>query len=114
MSGVMVNNATVTAADLLSDNGVVHVIDAVLVPSLANISDLDASKFEVYPNPSSDVIKISNMTATEFSVLNAIGSVVKSGKVVNNEVSVSELENGNYFIQLTNNTGVYQAKFIKM
>jgi uncharacterized surface protein with fasciclin (FAS1) repeats len=114
MSGVMVNNANVTAADLLSDNGVVHVIDAVLVPSLANISDLDASKFEVYPNPSSDVIKISNMTATEFSVLNAIGSLVKSGKVVNNEVSVSELENGNYFIQLTNNTGVYQAKFIKM
>ncbi|MCF8417184.1 MAG: fasciclin domain-containing protein, partial [Crocinitomicaceae bacterium] len=114
MSGVMVNNATVTAADLLSDNGVVHVIDAVLVPSLANISELSAANLEVSPNPSSDIIKISNISATDFSIINNNGSVVKSGKVVNNEVSVSDLENGNYFLQLTNNTGIYQAKFIKM
>ena len=114
MSGVMVNNATVTAADLPSDNGVVHVIDAVLVPSLANISELSAANLEVSPNPSSDIIKISNISATDFSIINNNGSVVKSGKIVNNEVSVSDLENGNYFLQLTNNTGIYQAKFIKM
>ncbi len=114
MSGVMVNNATVTAADLLSDNGVVHVIDAVLVPSLANITELSTANLEVSPNPSSDIIKISNISATDFSIINNNGSVVKSGKVVNNEVSVSDLDNGNYFLQLTNNTGIYQAKFIKM
>ena len=114
MSGVMVNNATVTAADLPSDNGVVHVIDAVLVPSLANISELSAANLEVSPNPSSDIIKISNISATDFSIINNNGSVVKSGKVVNNEVSVSDLDNGNYFLQLTNNSGIYQAKFIKM
>lgn len=114
MSGVMVNNATVTTADLLSDNGVVHVIDAVLVPSLANITELSAANLEVSPNPSSDIIKISNISADDFSIINNNGSVIKSGKVVNNEISVSDLENGNYFIQLTNNTGVYQAKFIKM
>jgi uncharacterized surface protein with fasciclin (FAS1) repeats len=114
MTGVMINTANVTVADLPADNGVVHVIDAVLVPSLANISELSASNFEVSPNPSSDVIKISNISANEFSIINNIGSVVKSGKVVNNEISVSDLQNGNYFIQLTNNTGIYQAKFIKM
>ena len=32
-SGVMIDNANVTAADLIAGNGVVHVIDAVLVPS---------------------------------------------------------------------------------
>ncbi len=114
MSGVMINTANVIVADLQADNGVVHVLDAVLVPSLANISELNATNFEVSPNPSSDVIKISNFSATEFSIINNNGSVVKKGNVVNNEISVSELENGNYFIQLTNNTGVYQAKFIKM
>ncbi len=114
MSGVMVNNANVILADVTSDNGVVHVIDAVLVPSLSNISELNAANVEVYPNPSSDVIKISNISATEFSIINNIGSVVKSGKVANNEISVSDLENGNYFIQLTNSTSIYQAKFIKM
>jgi transforming growth factor-beta-induced protein len=33
-SGVMINNANVTAADLKALNGVVHVVDAVLVPTL--------------------------------------------------------------------------------
>ena len=32
MSGVMINNATVTTADIPSDNGVIHVIDKVLLP----------------------------------------------------------------------------------
>lgn len=31
--GVMINNATVTIADVISSNGVTHVVDAVLVPS---------------------------------------------------------------------------------
>jgi uncharacterized surface protein with fasciclin (FAS1) repeats len=30
--GVMVNNAKVTAADLAADNGVIHVVDTVLMP----------------------------------------------------------------------------------
>ena len=32
MNGVMINNATVVVADIVADNGVVHVIDAVLLP----------------------------------------------------------------------------------
>ncbi|WP_296698945.1 fasciclin domain-containing protein [Algoriphagus sp.] len=30
----MINNATVTAADIIADNGVVHVIDTVIMPSM--------------------------------------------------------------------------------
>jgi uncharacterized surface protein with fasciclin (FAS1) repeats len=30
--GVMVNNAHVAKADIVADNGVIHVIDAVLLP----------------------------------------------------------------------------------
>lgn len=36
-SGVMINSSNVTLADLTVDNGVVHVIDAALVPSLAGV-----------------------------------------------------------------------------
>lgn len=114
MSGVMINTANVVVADLQADNGVVHVLDAVLVPSLANISELSSTNFELSPNPSSDVIKISNFSATEFSIINNNGSVVKTGNVLNNEISVSDLENGTYFLQLSNNVGTYQAKFIKL
>jgi uncharacterized surface protein with fasciclin (FAS1) repeats len=32
MGGVMVNNAKVTATDIVADNGVIHVIDTVVIP----------------------------------------------------------------------------------
>ena len=32
-SGVRVNNANVIKADVMASNGVIHVIDAVLIPS---------------------------------------------------------------------------------
>jgi uncharacterized surface protein with fasciclin (FAS1) repeats len=33
-SGVMVNKATVTQADIAADNGVIHVIDKVIIPAM--------------------------------------------------------------------------------
>jgi uncharacterized surface protein with fasciclin (FAS1) repeats len=32
MGGVMVDKAHVTTADIVADNGVIHVIDSVLIP----------------------------------------------------------------------------------
>ncbi len=37
---VMIDNAKVTAADLIAENGVVHVIDAVLVPSYDDVTEI--------------------------------------------------------------------------
>ena len=39
-SGVMIDGANVTAADLIAGNGVVHVIDAVLVPSYDDVTEI--------------------------------------------------------------------------
>ena len=33
MGGVKVNNANVTAVDIVADNGVIHVIDTVVLPN---------------------------------------------------------------------------------
>jgi len=113
-AGVKVNTSNVTLADLIATNGVVHVIDAVLLPSLASILDNEISDFTVYPNPTVETIYLKNSDATEYAIVNAIGSVVKSGKIVNNEISVSELQNGQYFIQITTNTNVSSTtKFVK-
>ncbi|MBL6877990.1 MAG: fasciclin domain-containing protein, partial [Flavobacteriaceae bacterium] len=40
-NGVYIDNALVTVADIVADNGVVHVIDAVLLPSTTGINDID-------------------------------------------------------------------------
>jgi uncharacterized surface protein with fasciclin (FAS1) repeats len=114
MSGVMVNDANVTLPDLLSDNGVVHVIDAVLVPSLANI--VEAAEFtniELYPNPSTDIIKFKNLEVSNYTITDLAGNLIKTGNT-QNEINVSDLQNGNYFIVLNNNSGTYRARFMKM
>jgi len=41
MSEVFIDNGQVTGADILADNGVVHVIDAVLLPTTTSVSDLN-------------------------------------------------------------------------
>lgn len=113
-AGVMVNNATVTMADVLSSNGVVHVIDRVLLPSLANINELTASDLSIFPNPSADLIKFDNVSAENYSIINSDGKTVCSGKLINNEVSIAHLVSGMYFIQLNNNTSNYQGRFVKL
>tara|TARA_Y100000589_G_scaffold138921_1_gene132843 strand:+ start:2837 stop:3748 length:912 start_codon:yes stop_codon:yes gene_type:complete len=45
-NGVMIDNAMVTAADIVTDNGVVHVIDAVLLPETqSNLQEYTKSKY---------------------------------------------------------------------
>lgn len=113
-AGVMVNNATVVTADVLASNGVVHVIDRVLLPSLANVNELTASDMSIYPNPSTDVIKFDNVTAENYAIINSDGKTVCSGKLLNNEIAVSHLVSGTYFIQLSNTTQNYQGRFVKL
>ena len=49
--GVFINDAQVTVADLEADNGVVHVIDAVLLPPTVNVAELASFELNIYPNP---------------------------------------------------------------
>ena len=55
---VLVNDAMVIVADLVADNGVVHVIDAVLLPSTPDSIDEAVADWTVMPNPAKDVITL--------------------------------------------------------
>ena len=51
-AGVMINDAMVIVADLEAENGVVHVIDAVLLPPASNLDEVQVQlECTVYPNP---------------------------------------------------------------
>ena len=120
--GVFINNARVTVADIETDNGVVHVIDAVLVPSpTTNVGDdlRTNAKFTVYPNPA-----VSNV-AVDFGVMdlgrNAMlkiirmdGSVMTTVPVQSSrmEISLDRFAQGMYMVVLENETMRYTEKLI--
>jgi len=108
-NGVKVNASNVVLADVQAYNGVVHVIDAVLLPSLADLMENENNVFEIYPNPTTDMLNVTAADAKEFQIVNVLGSIVKSGEVLNNSISISDLENGQYFIQITTNNTVQKC-----
>ena len=102
--GVMINDANVTTADLPSDNGVVHVIDAVLVPSLASIVDNDMIDVNLYPNPTNGVINVKGESITSVVVRDLTGKIVLDTNNTQN-IDLTGLENGTYMITVVGTTG---------
>jgi len=111
--GVMVNDANVTLADVEADNGVVHVIDAVLVPSLANLSTVSNIELMAYPNPATDLIKIIGLTEGSFELVDMKGTIVKKGNLVNNEIQLSDLNNGSYLLRLQDQNTMQTVRVVK-
>ncbi len=58
---VYINDAMVTVKDLEADNGVVHVIDAVILPQSTVIREFTSSTLNVniYPNPAREYVNVS-------------------------------------------------------
>jgi uncharacterized surface protein with fasciclin (FAS1) repeats len=121
-NGVFINDAQVTVADIETDNGVVHVIDAVLVPSpTTNVGDdlRTNAMFTVYPNPA-----VSNVSV-DFGVMdlgrNAMLKIIRmDGSVMTTlpvqssrmEISLDRFAQGMYMVVLENETMRYTEKLI--
>lgn len=113
-SGVMINNAMVTSADITAANGVVHIIDKVLLPGTAGVEELDNTTIAVFPNPSADEIRFEAAANSAYEIVDANGTIVKKGTSSNGVVSISELEDGSYFIRVNVGEVVSLGKFVKM
>jgi uncharacterized surface protein with fasciclin (FAS1) repeats len=113
MGGAMINNANIVVADLNAWNGVVHVIDAVLLPP-TSVESLQALNVSAFPNPCTDNIMVqsSDNNYELFQVVNAAGQMVVQGKLngKQTEVNTSELASGVYTIIVQNGARV---NFIK-
>jgi uncharacterized surface protein with fasciclin (FAS1) repeats/predicted lipoprotein with Yx(FWY)xxD motif len=113
--GVFINNAKVTVVDLEAENGVVHVIDAVLVPTTTNVSSLDEVTFDVYPNPATDYIRINSNIGVESLIIRDIaGRVVtqKNNLSSSERIELNGFKSGMYLVTMKNGNSVSTKKLI--
>ena len=118
-SDVFINQAQVTTADLLADNGVVHVIDAVLLPpSFVGVKTLNAADYniKVAPNPASSYFYIEFPEALNEEVLITLfdvsGRLLKQERIQQqwSEINTSDLNAGTYFLKIDTKDASYYQK----
>jgi transforming growth factor-beta-induced protein len=112
---VFINEAQVITADIETDNGVVHVIDAVITPS-TGIEEMiiSSASVSVYPNPASELINIrfelteeSEISLEMYDMLGQQVRIVNQGYAYEGshtlQFPVNDLESGMYLLII--NTG---------
>jgi hypothetical protein len=84
--------------------------------SLSNQDFSLKNNISIFPNPASNILNIENKTneqITAISIYSVKGDIVKEVKSISNSISVSELQNGVYFVKIEMNKNVLNYKFVK-
>ena len=104
-----------TSATMNFDNFVVRATATETLLSTQSNTITDNS-FSIYPNPTSNVLNISNTNNFEIkniSVVDINGRVVKNQSGALTEINVSDLNTGVYFVTIETNEGKATKKFMK-
>jgi hypothetical protein len=114
---VFINNAQVIMADLIADNGVVHVIDAVLTPS-TSVNEISLNTTIVYPNPAAEQITVTMPAmngSTVYSIYSITGELVNTGNLYSTTTSISidNLSQGMYQLKVVNGNDCVTRSFMK-
>lgn len=118
-------NASLVSGDEITNNASIYFdYNAPIVTNtaistfqtLANNSYNFENYFTLSPIPAKEILNINSNTPTSIfsiSVYNSIGQLVLVTHLKNNQIDVSTLKTGTYFIKMQTENGIYNSKFIK-
>jgi hypothetical protein len=115
--GIFINDAEVILEDIVTDNGVVHVIDAVLsIPTNVEESTQN-SPIALFPNPVKETLNVdlSGYDRVMYEVVSMTGARVMEGMFNGglNQLNVAGLNTGVYHVRLIEENAVKVSSFIK-
>ncbi len=87
----------------------------VVVNDCSALEEVSANEFTIFPNPSSDIVTLSNLTEGQVTLISTDGKIIESRIVTlgeNETFNVSTLTSGVYFFQLNNKNGFSTSKLI--
>jgi hypothetical protein len=108
--------SVITGVDVEAQNGVVHVINKVILPNLTtSVENLRTMDIEIYPNPASEVLNIrSTEPFSEIRIMNLTGKMVMQRNInsTNERIDISGFVPGIYFVNVRNEQEDSTSKII--
>jgi len=101
------HNEDVNKREILNSN-------TITMETISSVKETTLSEILIYPNPASNKLFIqSNKQLKQIDIYNIQGQLVKSERGNSQEISISDLTNGMYIINLTTDSEKIIQKFIK-
>ena len=73
-----------------------------------------SQEIRVYPNPAVEILNVTSVSENAtFRVFNLMGQVVLNGKISNEMINVSNLQEGNYILEISSDNKITTKRFLK-
>ena len=83
--------------------------------AIVSVDELKSRRHSIFPNPAQSVINIQGelFFNTEFNIISSNGVIIKQARLRKNQVDITGLPNGYYFLRLQTEIGIDMLAFVK-
>ena len=78
-----------------------------------NIKDIQSADINIFPNPTTGTLSLQNVQADQIDVMDNMGRIMMTFGQNTNQIDISNLAAGLYFLKIQAGEEVYSAKVVK-